>query len=839
MPKKEAPPATLLEGEGEAGPTGVRRRPVAAADGGPLPLPPRYEDLGPLAAGGSGEVRRVRDLRLGRPLVIKLLDWRHLDHPDDAARRRFENEAEVTASLEHPGVVPVYDRGTLSDGRPWFTMKEVRGETFAEAIRRHATGPQEEREDRRRRLIESLLRVAETVGYAHSRGVVHRDLKPSNLMRGAFGEVYVLDWGIAKTGVKDLAARRDEQSPSLASPASPPRTAANGQAFTAHGDVLGTVNYMAPEQARGHTRAVGPWSDVWALGLVLSELLTGARAFRGGHQAVWAQIARGTEPKLPEAGMWPRELRELVMSATRARASQRMPSGAEFAERLRSWLAGEARRTRARQLLGAADAHAQRLATLREAEAETRAEAGALLGPLHANDPDESRWLAGWRAEDRADAARDAVEDEEAEVLQLLRSALQHDPDNLEAHARLAALARAEVLTSEARGEARDAKRWSRVLAQHDDGTHASFLAGLGEVALDSEPSGAEVTLHRYVEEERRLVPQRLPGPPLRTPFRRELPRGSYLAVLRAAGRLTVHYPFTVERDACWDAEPPGATGPRPVFLPPQDAVSEGERFVPGGWCWIGDWEARCESYPRTRVWVDDLVVETYPVRLREYADYLQALLDAGDEEALDAAAPHRPSIPGWADLRRSEDGRIEIDPGMSLNPVVLGETPARLMTFAAAEAYAAWRGARDRKAWRLPTDVEWEKAARGVDARTFPWGRTPVPRWAVTLDYDPPGLKSVEAAPRDESPYGVRHVAGNVHEFTSTPWRLRPQLDARGRVVDFDASDSRPLCTVRSGSYVAELYSRALAQRFAVPPGERNWSVGVRLVRSLAPEPR
>ncbi len=830
-------PRTLLAGD-EASATGVREKPPPPPEprAASVRMPPRYEDLGHLAEGGSGEVRRVRDLRVDRPLVMKILDGRHLDAGQSAPRRRFDNEAHVTASLEHPGVVPVYDRGTLPDGRPWFTMKEVRGETFATALRQLEAEPPEARRAERRRLVEALLRVAETVGYAHSRGVAHRDLKPANLMRGAFGQVYVMDWGVAKTGIDPVAvaaaleAMEDDAGLELEL-----SSELDERLETRAGDVLGTVPYMAPEQARGHAGAVGPASDVWALGLVLYEILAGERAFPGPAARVWGAIARGTTPELPARVTCPRELRALVVDATRSDARARLPDASHVAERLRRWLAGEARREQAREMLAAADGHGERLRALRSEENEKWAEARRLLGPLHANDPDEARWLLGWRAEDRALAARDAAEDVEAEVLQLLRAALQHDPENAEAHGRLATLARREVLDAEARGEPREVKRWMRMLAQHDDGTHAPFLAGMGEVALTSEPSGAEVALHRFVEEDRCLVPRPLEDGLERTPFRRTLPAGSYLAVLRAPGRTTVRYPFTVERAGVWDTVPPGEALPRPVRLPPVEAIGPEECFVPAGWTVVGEPEARGEAYARTRVWVEDLVVARHVVRLREYLAYLRALQDTGDDDALEAAMPRRPTGE-WADVRLSAEGRVEVDPEMTLNPVVLGETPVRQVSFGQVEAYVAWRAARDRTPWRLPTDVEWEKSARGVDGRAFPWGRTLVGRWAVTADHDPPGLMSVDAAPQDESPYGVRHVAGNVYQLTATAWRLRPTLDAFGRVVQWDSSDDRELRSARGSGYYADATGYPLSRRFAVPPEGRYWSVGFRLVRDLGP---
>ena len=177
----------------------------------------RYDDLGLIGMGGMGEVRRVRDRRLGRQLALKTLHLPALNRP--ALVARFLEEAQATAQLQHPGIVPIHDLGTLPDGRLWFTMKEVTGQTFGQVIAEvHA--PSDARREPTdsgwtlRRLVDALHQVCEAVGYAHSRGVVHRDLKPDNIMVGSHGEVLVLDWGLAKVlGRPDLAAEEGELDP--------------------------------------------------------------------------------------------------------------------------------------------------------------------------------------------------------------------------------------------------------------------------------------------------------------------------------------------------------------------------------------------------------------------------------------------------------------------------------------------------------------------------------------------------------------------------------------------------------------------------------------------------
>jgi serine/threonine protein kinase len=197
-----------------------------------------------------GTVYRAWDRELGREVALKVL---RADLPDAGAAARLEREARILAQLEHPGIVPVHDAGTLDDGRVFYVMKLVRGERLEEVA---ARAPLTE-------VLRLFLKVCETVGFAHARGVVHRDLKPSNIMVGAFGEVLVLDWGIAR--IVREAEPPGEPSRSDVSP--------DGQTDTAPGTVLGTPGFMAPEQAQGLTHMVDARTDIFALGAILEALL--------------------------------------------------------------------------------------------------------------------------------------------------------------------------------------------------------------------------------------------------------------------------------------------------------------------------------------------------------------------------------------------------------------------------------------------------------------------------------------------------------------------------------------------------------------------------------------
>ncbi len=201
----------------------------------------RYAVVRYLARGGMGSVWLAEDTILKRRVALKVLD---LVAPAADLPARLLQEARILASLEHPGIVPVHDAGTLADGRAFYCMKYVEGQTLAQYIaERNLTD--------RLRLLE---RIAEPLDFAHARGIIHRDLKPENIMIGAFGEVLVMDWGLAKAGAPGL------------------RSGENG---SARGSILGTAGYMSPEQARGDAE-VDHRTDIFSLGAILWFLLKGA-----------------------------------------------------------------------------------------------------------------------------------------------------------------------------------------------------------------------------------------------------------------------------------------------------------------------------------------------------------------------------------------------------------------------------------------------------------------------------------------------------------------------------------------------------------------------------------
>jgi serine/threonine-protein kinase len=238
----------------------------------------RYQLQGEIARGGMGAVLRGRDVDLGRNLAIKVLLEKHARRPEVA--RRFLEEAQIGGQLQHPGVVPVYDVGRFGE-RPFFTMKLVKGQTLA-ALLRERDDPSADRP----RLLNVALQVTQALAYAHAKGVIHRDLKPANVMVGAFGEVQVMDWGLAKVlaegGVADEERAGRQQQPDDGTQVRTVRSSGSGYGTdTEAGSLLGTPAYMPPEQAQGDNAHLDRRCDVFGLGAILCEILTGRPPYVG------------------------------------------------------------------------------------------------------------------------------------------------------------------------------------------------------------------------------------------------------------------------------------------------------------------------------------------------------------------------------------------------------------------------------------------------------------------------------------------------------------------------------------------------------------------------------
>jgi len=291
----------------------------------------RYHVLGEIARGGMGAIVKIVDNDIRRPVAMKVI----LGRKDRDRLERFVEEAQITGQLEHPNIVPVHELGLDRKGKVYFTMKMVKGESLETILERVAGGDEDAQNTfPLARLLEGFLKVCDAVAFAHARGVIHRDLKPENVMVGKFGEVLVMDWGLAKVQGRKEAGTADGVSSDRAE-------GAGGR--TLEGDVMGTPAYMPPEQANGEIEEIDECSDVFALGGILYKILTFEAPYTGtSMQSILHKAALGRI--LPPRKRNPRneippELDAICMKALKASKAERYADVGALASDLRSYLA--------------------------------------------------------------------------------------------------------------------------------------------------------------------------------------------------------------------------------------------------------------------------------------------------------------------------------------------------------------------------------------------------------------------------------------------------------------------------------------------------------------------
>jgi serine/threonine protein kinase len=291
------------------------------------------------AQGGLGRVSIAFDRQLGRHVALKEV---RPDRLSDQARQRFLVEAEITGQLEHPGIAPVYALEEDADGDPYYVMRFVEGRTLAEAIKDHHEKPTPLAF---RDLLRRFVTVCQTIAYAHSKGVIHRDLKPMNILLGDYDETLVLDWGLAKrvSEAPPAAAEDGKQLEDAGSTDAEVERPRDEEALTAEGQVLGTPAYMSPEQAHGRIDRIGPPTDVYALGAILYELLTGRAPFVGSKgRDLLRQLQDGPPPSPRKLRReLPRALEGVCLKAMARAIPERYPGAAELADDVNRWLADE------------------------------------------------------------------------------------------------------------------------------------------------------------------------------------------------------------------------------------------------------------------------------------------------------------------------------------------------------------------------------------------------------------------------------------------------------------------------------------------------------------------
>ena len=589
--------------------------------------------------------------------------------------------------------------------------------------------------------------------------------------------------------------------------------------LTQVGTVKGTVPYMSPEQACG--RAVDLRTDVYALGVILYEVLTLHPAFEGSGTQLVTKVRNGDFPDVstrnPKRPV-PPALAELCRRAMAKEPATRPATAREFGQALRRFLDGRAEKERRHR-------EAESLAAQgREAMARYAAAKNAIDAMAHAAEA-EALKFEPWqpRAEKRSLlAARRAVEDAKqaavlafGETTRLLEGALLAEPDNVNGRAALADLWCGRLDDAERRGGRSDAAHALTMIRRYDDGRLTAYLAGVGSLELRSEPAGAEVTLHRFEDDDGVLFLGA--GESLgRTPIGpAPLRNGSYLCILRYPGHRDVRYPVHITMSRAWTGR---------VRMRSDREIGEEFVLVPGGPFVYGEGDAtKALDLP-------DFVIAEKPVTFGDWAEFLAAV-EKGD--GLDAARKLVPGTTSDGDyMERGDAGRWRPKADLlseSSDAVHLArsgmEAIALLPVFGVswhdAVAYCAWRTKATGTEWRLPTEHEREKAARGVDGRRFPWGDLDDATLARCQDSrdEPPRPEPVGSFPTAVSVYGMVDAAGNTFDWTDS-W--------------FDAHAAHRV--IRGGCWLNPVGYLRCALRGRNLPDLRNTGVGFRPARFLTP---
>lgn len=684
-----------------------------------------------IGAGAMGEVFRARDLSLGREVAIKFARTSLFNTAD--RETDLIQEALTAARLSHSSIPPIHDIGVDPEGRPFYVMLRIAGRSLRQVLAERRDHP---RKWSLTRLLMLFVQVCSAVEHAHSRGVLHLDLKPENIMVGSSRELYVVDWGLARNY----------------------RTAQD----RGKGRIAGTPLYMSPEQARGDM-ALSSQSDVYSLALLLREIVVGCPAY---GNARGAELLRRVRDGVIESGSWsdlPRELRGICQAATVVSPDKRTSSARDLASAVQEFLDGahdrKLRQEAAREMSRGARA------TLRER--------GRLLRQLKQLDRriDDERpdaWLPAskkrrfWKLEDERETVAAEGERTFERASQQLQEAHGYDPESVPIRRQLARVLWERFEAAEENGDLFQSRYYRERIQTLRLPEYARALVGDGSLHVVVSPAAKQATLYRWAERERRLRRVKLRELNPRRIRVDTLEMGRYQLVLARPGFRTLALPIHVSR-----SEQVGLK----LRLYSEEELAPDFLLIPGGRFIMGGDSATMKSVARCRPHVPDFAMARFPVTFSEYVDFLSDLPPRSAEARVPRLAK------GGAPFEF-----VELFPRVRLSSSSKYRDRARWPVFGVswhdANAYARWRSLRDGRSYRLPSDREWEKAARGTDGRVFPWGDR----------FDDSFCKGNSATPEksqpqavgkyraDESPYGVRDLAGGVREWCRSWYSQRDQ---------------------------------------------------------------
>lgn len=909
----------------------------------PQKISDRYEDLGQLGQGGMGEVRRVFDQILGRTVAMKLV---HTDRMSDDFLARFIEEAQVSARLQHPNILPIHDLGQLPNGRFYFTMKIAEGESLHKRIKHlhHLSSVDgwvlEGQPYSLRRLLTAFKQVCDAIAYAHTRGVIHRDIKPQNVIIGDHGSVQVLDWGIAKrlegyftewvnevighfqitlTPTNEIIQEinNEERSPkndevdrslveaiqenfdrdqlslvdtidafskinythistsieldqtpvhsheesgqtqlsrfSMSSGDLIEMDLSNFTQRTSEESIAGTLDYMAPEQLRGELNQISYYTDVYGLGVVLYELLTNHLPFKVPKAmkdtSILKKIKYGIKRR-EEKIKWPddtpsipEELKAICEKAMSCHPSDRFSSALELADSMVRYLDGVGRREKGLAKVSDADSYLRGAQELHE-KAHQLLEKGKVQNDLvQPTDSEESK-RSVWRQLDQAKELTYKAIQLEHDAERALYDALLFDDLLTEAHSQLVERAHQSHITAEMSNDEVESHRQLAIIRRHI--THSPpaladrlkrYLSPTAPIDLQFAVSSTvemSVSAQRYIERDRRLVLSEAEDWGRSSHIQKDVELGRYLITVKAEGFEDLKYPIWVEREYGWRCKTP-SEDLHPIPMLQVDQSLAGLRYVPPGWFYAGGDGLVSNSVPqKRRLWADGFLMSDKHITHQEYLIFLQDLCRRGDYDLAYHLRPRLRDEEGEG-LYRFHQGQVHIIE----NEFIRLDWPANYTNYECALCYTKWSAERMGQGIRLPSDMEWEKMARSVDARSFPWGEHFDPSFAhMRLSLEIPQPATPFAWPADQSPWGHWALAGSMRDWTCTLFKTPFPYEEGSRVIvpnQMERDDLDRDRVVRGGSWKTQEGNCRTAFRFVATSNYRDDDGSFRLALSLS----
>ncbi len=765
--------------------------------------PERYAMGEEIARGGMGRIVESRDEVLGRTVAMKLLlggreqrlGW----------QLRFAQEAQITGQLQHPNIVPVYDLGQDEDGQLYFTMKRVEGRTLRDVFKALRGGNEAAQKTYTRTfLLQTFQKICMAVAYAHNRSVVHRDLKPSNIMLGDYGEVLVMDWGLAKILKKEASAGHKVRS----------RREDLGRLATRQGEAIGTPGYMPPELALGQLHLVDERSDIFSLAAILYEMLTLRRPYSGRDaQAILQKMLRHpvmpARKRAPDRNI-PIDLEAICTRCLSRDVSKRLGSVLEIHAAVQRHLEERAEPIDLTHLESTdeVESHVRTYFDLVRQERALRQEVEERRAQTPPWETMESRRPLR-NAEGKLKEVQNELNARFALAVDVLRGRIVRDSNDTIARRSLTKIAKEELVRAEQAGYWTSFSQCERILRALN--TSADFLQGDGSLRIESKPSGIHAWLYRIEEIDSVHTPVRR-QPIGQTPIEQgALAMGAYVLLLKGPDGRDVRVPFRVGREERVFVR---------IDLNRAMSVKDGFVYIPEGVTQLGG--DRDASWPlgRQRFVHGDFCIARLPVTCRDYLRFLNAIVRSSPE----TAQRHCPRNPqGGEPLFEVEAHayRLPRTPffGLNWDP----NWPVFGVSREDALAYARWRSARDGIMYRLPTEQEWEVAARGGDARLYPWGNAWEPTFCNTAMAfsNAPRLAPCGSHPSDLSPYGVMDLAGGVSEWTASS-------------ISTTVADGSLIGICRGGRWNGTDREARCASRHTFPTDETDLGVGFRLAYDL-----